>query len=265
MNKKIISAIIIVLIFVPILLIGNIPFAIFMAILSAASLYELLNVKKLNDRLPVFVQAIGYVWVIYLSLYNYQSITFNYILNYKIIALFLLTIIIPTVLFKNDRYRFSDALYLVGSILFFGVSFSLLIALRNYDIQYFIYLLLITTMTDCFAYIVGLLIGKHKLAPKISPNKTIEGLIGGLVFGTLIAGSFYHIVVNASLNIFILFIITILLCFVSQMGDLVFSQIKRHYGVKDFAKLIPEHGGILDRLDSIIVTVLAFILFLGIL
>ena len=99
---------------------------------------------------------------------------------------------------------------------------------------------------------------------KISPNKTIEGLIGGTLMGTFIPMVFYLTVINPNISMQILFIVTISLSLIGQLGDLVFSAIKRHYKVKDFSNLIPGHGGILDRFDSIIFVILGAVLFLSI-
>ena len=111
-----------------------------------------------------------------------------------------------------------------------------------------------------FALITGKLVGKHKLVPKISPNKTIEGLLGGVIMGTFIASSFYHVFINPTISLVMVILITTALSIVGQIGDLVFSMIKRYYNKKDFSNLIPGHGGILDRFDSIIFIALAFIL-----
>ena len=120
-------------------------------------------------------------------------------------------------------------------------------------------------MTDSFAYFTGSFIGKHKLCEKISPKKTWEGAIGGSVVGTIISTFFYLFVINSSANLFLVFGITLLLTIIGQIGDLFFSSIKRHYKIKDFSNLIPGHGGVLDRFDSIIFVVLTFILFMNIL
>jgi len=120
-------------------------------------------------------------------------------------------------------------------------------------------------MTDTFAYFGGYFIGKHKLCPSISPNKTIEGAIVGTLVGVMVSTLFYLFVINNSINIAILIGITLVLSLVGQLGDLFFSSIKRYYKVKDFSNLIPGHGGILDRLDSIIFVILTYILFMNIL
>ena len=110
-----------------------------------------------------------------------------------------------------------------------------------------------------------MLVGKHKLCPIVSPKKTIEGLVGGTVAGTIVATAFYVTAINPSMSIAFVALITIILSLVGQLGDLVFSSIKRYYDKKDFSNLIPEHGGILDRFDSLIFVVLAFIIFSSVL
>ena len=114
-------------------------------------------------------------------------------------------------------------------------------------------------MTDTFAFFVGSMIGRHPLAPTISPKKTVEGAIGGLLMGTIIPTIFYYYFIKTS-PIWLLLLISFILSFVSMLGDLVFSKIKRENEIKDFSNLIPGHGGILDRFDSIIFVILAYIL-----
>ena len=169
--------------------------------------------------------------------------------------------------FINDykKYSFEDALYLIGSIVFIGLSTNLIVMTRNFDIKYIIYLFMITIFSDTFALITGSLIGKHKLCPNISPKKTIEGLVGGVLMGTFVSAAFYHTVINPELSLVVLVSVTIALCLIGQLGDLVFSSIKRYYDVKDFSNFIPGHGGVLDRFDSLIFVVFAFIVILEIL
>ena len=111
-------------------------------------------------------------------------------------------------------------------------------------------------MTDTFAHFFGTKIGKYKLCPKVSPNKTIEGSIGGAIFGTFIPSVFYLTVFGG--NVLVIVLITLLLSIVAQCGDLVFSSIKREYDVKDFGKIMPGHGGVLDRFDSLLFSILIF-------
>ena len=117
-------------------------------------------------------------------------------------------------------------------------------------------------MTDTFAYLTGMLIGQHKLLESVSPKKTWEGLIGGTILGVFVSTVFYMTVVNASANILTVVSVTTFLSIIGQFGDLFFSAVKRYYGKKDFSNIMPGHGGILDRLDSIIFVMLAYSFFI---
>ena len=151
-------------------------------------------------------------------------------------------------------------MYLIGVLFFLGTAFNLLILVRNYNLLYLIFLVLITVITDTFAYITGSYIGKTKLSPYISPKKTWEGLLGGTFFGVLISSMFYYQVINTNVDVFVLAIMVTALSLLGQAGDLVFSSFKRYYDKKDFSNLIPGHGGILDRMDSLIFVLLGFVL-----
>lgn len=109
--------------------------------------------------------------------------------------------------------------------------------------------------TDIFAYLTGILIGKHRPFPHISPKKSIEGCIGGAVFSIAVYFLFcfiYQKYTGVSINWMLVLIYSLCCTVISQVGDLSFSYIKRSYGIKDFGKILPGHGGILDRMDSLI-------------
>lgn len=266
MTKRVVSAIVMVLIFVPFLIMGGIPFTILMAVLGVLGLYELLKIRgDVKKKFPVVMRLLAYLMTIFLIVNNANSIDLQYDLDYRLVSLIIFIFLAPMVFINNSKkYNLNDALFLVGSVVFIGLSFNLLTVIRNFNIAYIIYLFLITTMTDTFALFTGMFIGKHKLAPEISPKKTIEGAVGGSIMGTLIATAFYTTVISSSVPLVFLILITLALTAVGQIGDLAFSAIKRYYGQKDFSDLIPGHGGILDRLDSLVFVVLAFILVLGI-
>ena len=266
MKVRVISAIIIIAIFVPFLFIGDLPFAILMAGLGAGGLYELLKVRESKKKIPTIIKIFSYCMVVAFCMYNFDSIEFQSQFDYRVMAVILFLFLSPIVFIHDfEKYNFNDALFVIGSILFIGLSFNLIVITRNFDITYIIYLLIITTITDTFALITGMLVGKHKLCPMISPKKTVEGLIGGTFMGTFIATAFYFTVINSNISLVFLILCTLLLCFVGQLGDLVFSSIKRYYDVKDFSNLIPGHGGILDRFDSLVFVTFAFIILKGIL
>ena len=215
----------------------------------------------------MFYKRILFYWCrIIFSLSHFDSIDFIYTMDYRVVAFIIFAFLSPMVFIHDyKKYNLNDALFLIGSVLFIGLSFNLFIICRNYDIMYIIYLLLITTITDTFALFTGMLIGKHKLCPSVSPKKTIEGLLGGTIFGVFVATAFYVTAINPSISLAFVIVVTTILSLVGQLGDLVFSSIKRYYDKKDFSNLIPEHGGILDRFDSLIFVVLAFIIFSSIL
>ena len=264
MKKRILSAIIMILIFVPLLFIGGVPFTILMTLLALASMYELITIREKKKKIPMLIKVISYLLVILSSILTYNQNIFSYTMSYQLISFIVLIFLLPILLkSKSMDYDINDALYLVGSLLFINIAFNLILVVRNYSLNYLIYLLLITVITDTFALITGMYIGKNKLAPSISPHKTIEGFIGGALIGTFVATTFYFTVIDSNISLVILILTTAFLSVVGQLGDLVFSSIKRTYGVKDFSNLIPGHGGILDRLDSIIFVILAFILVMG--
>ena len=266
MTKKILGAIVLIAIFVPFLIIGELPFTILMSVLSIFGLYELLKVRETKKKFPLVLKIFAYLLTCYFCLYNTNSIEFINKFDYRVMAGIIFLFISPIVFINNnEEYNINDALFLIGSVLFIGLSFNLIIITRNYDITYIIYLLLITTITDTFALFTGMLIGKHKLCPKISPKKTIEGLIGGTIMGTFVATIFYNTIISSTVPLVTVIMLTFVLCLVGQLGDLVFSSIKRYYDVKDFSNLIPGHGGILDRFDSLIFVVLAFTILIEIL
>ncbi len=263
MKTRIISAIVALLIFIPIFIKGGMIFDVAVFVLAVLGLKEFLDVKKSKKEMPFFIEFISYISLGLIIFFNSSN---NYMLSvdYRMIAGLFLTFLVPTVLY-HDRslYSINDAFYLIGGVFFLGISFSLFTLLRNEGMEILLYLLLISIFTDTFAYFVGMLIGKNKLLENISPKKTIEGMIGGTVLSVIIASNFYYTVIDSSLPLYIIVFMTTFLSIIGQFGDLVFSAIKRYYGKKDFSNIMPGHGGILDRLDSIIFVALGFMFFIS--
>lgn len=266
MKIRVFSAVILLAIFIPLLLVGGLPYSLLMLLISLIGLHELLRIRRTKKEFPFFVELCAYVLVAFITFNSYDSKNLYFLMDYRLMSIIMCIFLAPMV-FINDskKYNLNDALFLVGSTLFVGLSFNLLILLRNVSLNYVIYLFIISTITDTFAYITGKYIGKNKLAPLISPKKTIEGLLGGTVMGVIAGTIYFTTVINPAIDLGIIIFITTCLSLLGQLGDLIFSSIKRYYGQKDFSNLIPGHGGILDRLDSIIFIVLGFILFLGVL
>ena len=265
MKKRVLSAIIMILIFVPLLFIGGIPFAILMTVLALGAMHELMVIREKKKEFPTLIKIIAYLLTAFSLVLTYNQDLFSFKISYQLISFIILLFLLP-ILLKNKKelnYDINDALYLIGSLLFINLSFNLILVIRNYSLYYLIYLLLITVITDTFALITGIYVGKNKLSPTISPKKTIEGFIGGVLMGTFVSSVFYYTVIDSGISLAILILTTLFLAVVGELGDLVFSSIKRTFNVKDFSNIIPGHGGILDRLDSLIFVILAFILVMG--
>lgn len=259
--KRILSAILLLIIIIPILIMGGNIYNAGVYIISLIGLNEFINIKNEKKQVPILIRAISFITLSFLILTNINRELLTYSIDYRVLSGIFILFLLPSILFNDKKkYSINDAFYLMGGTLFLGISFGLLIPIRTISLNILIYLLLISTMSDTYALITGKLVGKHKLT-EISPNKTIEGLIGGLIFGTFIPVVFYKTLINPDINIIKITLITMFLCLLGQFGDLTFSAIKRYFGKKDFSNLIPEHGGILDRLDSITFILLGFMFF----
>ena len=164
-------------------------------------------------------------------------------------------------LINNKKYQFKDSIYLILITMFIGISFKGFIIVRNIGIYEIAYLFLIASLTDTFALFSGKYFGKRKLSA-ISPKKTIEGSVGGSIIGTVLSSIIYVSLTGAWDRIWFFLGVSLVLSVLGQIGDLFFSSIKRYYKLKDFSDLIPGHGGILDRLDSVIFILLGYIIIL---
>ena len=232
----------------PLLLIiwlGGLPLYIMGLILTIIAIYEFTN--ALNMKNIDIYPKLGYILAIVFFLKNVfnQNIITVTIINFVIIALSLIFT------FKKNRKTKFLFLNLIG-IMYIIFGFDAIIAIIN-SFQYgYIYVWLtfvVAVLSDTMAYFVGSILGKHKLAPKLSPKKTIEGSVGAVLFSTLGCLIFGKIF---TLNIMLMILIGVIGSIISQIGDLLASFVKRYVGIKDYGNLIPGHGGILDRFDSVI-------------
>lgn len=173
---------------------------------------------------------------------------------------FYLGILFLFVLMLLAKHVFSKKENLIGEfVTFFGVSyvvlgFGHLLLLSKLDIKYIILIpFFISWSTDTAAYFSGVLFGKRKLIPSVSPNKTVEGAIGGVIGAVILTSTFSYLFIKELFPM--IMIITLVGSVLSQIGDLMASKIKRDNDVKDYGKVLPGHGGILDRFDSVLITV----------
>ena len=258
MKKRVISAIIMLALFIPIVIIGGVPFLVVASIIGLLGLKEML---VLEEKVPLVMKLSTYFFALFMIMYNYRDNNLVYALNYKFLIIMILFYMIGVVVIGNTKkYSYKDALFLIGSIMLIGIIFNGFVIVRNLGAMKFFYLFLISVLTDSFALFTGKYFGRRKISPKLSPNKTLEGCIGGSVLGTLITTLIYVSVGALWDKFFVIFGSTLLLSILGQVGDLFFSSIKRYHGIKDFSNLIPGHGGILDRIDSVSFILLGYAL-----
>ncbi|MBR2916997.1 MAG: phosphatidate cytidylyltransferase [Clostridia bacterium] len=216
---------------------------------SLIGLYEFYKATDLIKCKPLCVMG-------FLSAF-YFALGYFIVLPSEILFILWLGILFALMLIFNRKINAGMIGLTILSAIYIPFLLSYVIGLRQMiGGEFYIWLIVICAfLTDTCAYFTGIAIGKHKLCPNLSPKKTIEGAIGGVVgcglfcmlFGLIISRFF-----NQDVNFLSLFILGLIASASAQLGDLTASAIKRQYGIKDYGNLIPGHGGILDRLDSII-------------
>ena len=256
MKQRTISAIILLTILIGSLVISSKLFGIVLLLVAILGFNEFFNIKyEDNSKKLILIRILGIVSLILLTLNN----TFYHIDMNITIVLPILMLTMPIVFYNDSKlYNINDALYVLGIVYLLGLSFGNIIYLRDSNILKCIFIFIIAFITDTYAYIGGMLIGRHKLT-SISPKKTIEGSAIGTLMG-VVFGSIYYYNMVGGLTLFQVVILCLMLTILSEIGDLMFSSIKRYFNKKDYSDLIPGHGGILDRFDSVIYVSLGLLL-----
>ncbi|UXS74817.1 phosphatidate cytidylyltransferase [Staphylococcus chromogenes] len=256
MKVRTITMIVALIVFLPILLIGGTTWMLFTSILALIALKELLNMNRIQLlSIPGFISALALVLILLP-----QDITWVPVLQQKSLIALSFILLSYTVMSKN-RFSFMDSAFCLMSVAYVGIGFMYFYETREAGLHYILFGLLIVWLTDTGAYLFGRSFGKHKLWPVISPNKTVEGFIGGLLCSLLVPLAFMFFVPFDYSMIWVL-VMTVVLSAFGQLGDLVESGFKRHFGVKDSGRLLPGHGGILDRFDSFMFVLPLMYLFL---
>ena len=274
--KRLISGVVYITLLLFSILYSTESFILLFGIFLVIATFEFCNLVKINKILPLSLVSLSYAAISLLSYYKTE--TDNYLsnlreqpiqlgididqLNQALLAICLLIFIKCLIfLFDNKEQIVSPIwkyLYLVGYILLpFIFIVKISFGINDYNPKIIIGLFILIWTNDTFAYLVGKSIGKHKLYERISPKKTIEGFLGGVAFA-IFAGyliSKLYIKPNPSFSdtsILIWTIIALIVGVFGTIGDLIESKFKRIAEVKDSGKIMPGHGGILDRLDSVI-------------
>ncbi len=258
MLKRVITGVVAILILLPVLIFSDtVLFPIAISLISIVSLYELFQCTKMGKRFAVILPLYAFAFVAPF-LMRYLADGESFALIAFISAAAYLIYLFALVVWSHGKLPFSDAATTFSMALYVIVAMSAITYIRDFPFGgEYLYLLIFlgAWVTDTFAYFTGFFLGKHKLIPDVSPKKTVEGSIGGTVFCALSFVAFGLIVDHffaQDANLCFLLVSGILIALISQIGDLIMSVIKRHYGIKDFGNIFPGHGGMLDRFDSIL-------------
>ncbi|MEG0264460.1 MAG: phosphatidate cytidylyltransferase [Erysipelotrichaceae bacterium] len=234
---------------IPALLLGGVLLDVLIGIIIVAGAIELLSLSDHhNQEWSKYTKVVMMILVVILIVVPQKYAI-------PLFGIFMLCILSIPVF--TDNFTAKDAFIYITYLIFFYMLGSAFLLIYGRDPKYIWLIIFATYACDTFAYFTGYFFGKHKLNTRISPKKTIEGAIGGWFFGALFAFAFGYFFVQ-SLTITEVGIVSIILPITAQIGDLSFSAIKRSYNIKDFSNLLPGHGGILDRLDSLIFNIICF-------
>ena len=263
MKTRVITAIVAILIFLPILYFSEtVIFPIAMAILCAVACFEMLQCTQLLKRYGISIPSILFGIAMPLLPYWLEAASVEHI---GIVAMIVMALYVFTVMtFSKGKITLANAGSAYLTVFYIIAAFSALCWLRYLvPAGNYVYLICFigAWVTDTFAYFTGYLFGKHKLIPDVSPKKTIEGSIGGTLFCILAMVAYGWLVHYLSHGMVVANYVTLavsglLIAVVAQVGDLLMSAIKRTYGIKDYGKLFPGHGGVLDRFDSVMAVAL---------
>lgn len=261
MFKRTLTGLILVAVLVPLLILGNWYFALLVAFIAYMANHELLAMFAKKEMIFKSLKYTMPIWSAITIFFGY----FDSSLIIPAIVMGILLFLIAMVI--NRHITPSISMKLIFSYIYGGCLPLLVLYLRNLNLWIVVLVLVTVMLTDVGGYIFGYFFGKHKLCPTISPKKTIEGAILGTIFG-MGCGCALYFIISKVFNITILetistlsllfevlsvIVITLVLAIIGQIGDLVASRIKRAYEIKDFGKIFPGHGGILDRFDSTLI------------
>lgn len=258
-GKRLLSGIVLVLIALAAFILGGevlLAISVFIAIVGYLELCRAVGVKLKNQKINA-LQVIGIAGILgyYATLYFFPGILYAVI---PVIVVFMLNMLVYVVTFP--KYQSEQIMANMFNFLYAPVMLSFIFLTRQLPMgAYIVWLILISSWgCDTCAYLVGICIGKKKIFPVLSPKKSLEGCIGGVAGAGLIGALYAHFVVENIIPDKRVTLIIALICMagavMSQIGDLAASAIKRDHDLKDYGRLIPGHGGIMDRFDSVIVT-----------
>lgn len=253
MKTRIITALLIILCVIPPLVFGGWLVFILLAFIVIVGGLELLALSEHRNGWPVVIKPIAMLAVFVLILVRKEKLIIPLL---GIYCLFFLSVPVFT-----DRFHAKDSFLCIAYIAFFYTIAKSFTNIYDVSHMYVWYIIVATYACDTAAYFCGRFFGKHKLNVRISPKKTWEGAIGGWFFGAAVSFVFAYFLID-TLSIAQMLLASGILTITGQIGDLAFSAIKRCFSIKDFSDLLPGHGGVLDRVDSLVFNFICFNLIL---
>ena len=248
-KTRLISGIVLVIIALATIISGSWILFFTLLAVSLIGMRELYKVMKVSDEHVTVLELVGYLGAV--LYYIAMKADFG---NYGTMAIIISMILILFVyVFGYPKYHAEQVMAAFFGVVYVAVMLSFIYLTRSLpDGKFLVWLIFLCSwVCDTCAYCVGMLIGKHKMAPVLSPKKSIEGAVGG-VAGAALLGAIYAAATQGKMAEYAL--ICAVGALISMVGDLAASAIKRNQNIKDYGKLIPGHGGILDRFDSVIIT-----------
>lgn len=246
MKTRIITMLAILAVVIPCLVFGGIWMEALILFIVGIGTYEF---SRLSDEKLPFSFVLALIVMEVIGLYLPYRLIFPYV---GVICLLLLALPV-----WHERFTPKDSFICISFVAFFILVGNAVQDIYAAAPRYMTLIIVATYTCDSFAYLIGRFFGKHKLNERVSPKKTIEGSIGGWIFGFLSSLLFWKLFMYE--NELKLILLTGVFCPIfGQIGDLAFSAIKRCYKIKDFGNLLPGHGGILDRVDSLLFNVVCF-------
>ena len=311
MRTRIISAIVGLALCVPLVVLGDFFFFAFITFALIVGTYEIIHCAKKKYNIALYIVAwilalLMAYWPMIRSIPGFVrgDVTFNWhmytmfdklYISILILVLGVCGLFVMVIIDKGFTVR--DACFIFTMMLIITIGFQSALVVRYYpslklpetlrneytgfinaydnleSCLLLVYVLIGTFMTDTGAYFVGVFFGKHKMAPRISPKKTWEGFVGGVIISSISSFAFGfifslcgHPLVYGCLDKehwYLILVLSLIIPIASVLGDFVFSSAKRHFEIKDFGNIIPGHGGVLDRLDSAIFSLLTTAAFLS--
>ncbi len=256
MLKRTITAVIAFAVFFPFLYFsGTFMLPLAMAILGLAAAYEMVGCVGLRKN--VWIAVPSYLAAVVLPfLARMCEDPLPAILS---VCLIYMICVFAATVFSRGNLDYTVASSAFTGVFYVTVAFTSIVFLRDIGKYFYLLVFVGAWVSDTFAYLCGRLFGKHKLIPEVSPKKTVEGAIGGVVFAGL-AFVLYALVIknffdeSVAPNYLVMMIAGMIIAVISQIGDLIASVIKRRFGIKDYGWIFPGHGGVLDRFDSVLLT-----------